>query len=324
MNDSLIRMFDDHPDEYLSGEAISAALNCSRTAVWKQIQRLRAQGYAFDAVPRLGYKLIRRPDKLDVARLAAMLDTRTMGRFIRYVDQTGSTQTLAHEMVAGGAKEGTLIIAEEQTAGRGRMDRKWHSPAGRGIWMSLVLTPSIPLQFTPQLTLLVAVALCRAVKKLVKIDIGIKWPNDLLIGGRKVSGILLESKAEDERLLYAIAGIGISANLETEDYPEELRGIATSLKLASGKEIDRVQMISEFLHEFEALYDLFLTQGFSPIRSLWEALSVSLHCPIKVQTPNRVVEGIAECIDEMGALVVKTGDGTLVKLFSGDVTHAGL
>ena len=242
-----------------------------------------------------------------------------MGRVLRVFDQVDSTQNIAHELVKAGAAEGTLVVAEQQTAGRGRRGRNWFSPKGKGVWMSLILRPNISLQFTPQLTLLAAVALCRTLQAFVPHKVGIKWPNDLLIQGRKVSGILLESSAEDERLNYVIAGIGISVNLTEEDYSDELKVKATSLFMESGKLIERELLICQFLAQFEQLYDLYIQQGFAPIRTLWETLTISLHQPIRVQTTQGWVEGIAHSIDEMGALVVTKADGQVAKLYSGDL-----
>jgi BirA family biotin operon repressor/biotin-[acetyl-CoA-carboxylase] ligase len=185
--------------------------------------------------------------------------------------------------------------------------------------MSLLLRPRVSLQFTPQLTLLCAVALCRAIRQTTNVNAGIKWPNDLLINGKKISGILLESNAEDERLRYVAAGIGISANLEADDYPDELRGIATSLLIESGKMTDRVHLIAVFLQQFEELYELYHEQGFSPIRLLWESLAVSLNRTVRVQTGNGWVEGVAESLDDFGALTLLLPTGERKKVFSGDI-----
>ncbi|MFD0694795.1 biotin--[acetyl-CoA-carboxylase] ligase [Paenibacillus sp. GCM10027628] len=319
MNERILQLFAEHPDAYVSGEEISRALNVSRTAIWKHIEALRQAGYEFEAAPRKGYRLISKPDKWNVSELLAGLKTKSLGKQLHVYGEVDSTQTIAHQLVASGAPEGTLVLAETQTAGRGRMGRKWHSPAGKGIWMSLVLTPRIPVYFMPQLTLLCAVALCRSIQKVVKVDIGIKWPNDLLIGGKKVSGILLESSGEDERLKYVIAGIGISANLKVEDYPEELRSIATSLAIESGTDIVREQLVQAFLIEFEELYGLYIDKGFVPIRLLWEALSVTLNRPIRTHSPSGFVEGMAESLDDSGALTVITETGDKVKIYSGDI-----
>jgi BirA family biotin operon repressor/biotin-[acetyl-CoA-carboxylase] ligase len=319
MNERILQLFEEHPGDFLSGEELSRRLACSRTAIWKHINSLREAGYEFDSAPRRGYRLIHKPTKLNTAELIGGLTTKVMGRKLYIFDEIDSTQTKAHALVGTGASEGTLVIAETQTSGRGRMGRKWHSPQGKGIWMSLILTPKIPLFYTPQLTLLAAVALCRSIQKVCRVDIGIKWPNDLLIGGKKVSGILLESSGEDERLKYVIAGFGISANLKPDDYPPELRSKATSLAIESGADVNREELIQIFMQEFEDLYALYHEQGFAPIRILWEALSVSLYRPIRTMTPSGYVEGIAESIDHTGALTIRTESGEMIKVISGEV-----
>jgi BirA family biotin operon repressor/biotin-[acetyl-CoA-carboxylase] ligase len=320
MEHKILAYLEQRPNEYVSGEQLSELLGCTRTAVWKHIRSLRDQGYTFDAVSRKGYKLTGKPDKLSAAAILAELSTAVMGRSVKLYDSVDSTQTIAHRLAEEGAPEGTLVIAEVQTAGRGRMGKNWHSPKGKGVWMSLVLRPNIPVHFTPQLTLLVAVALNRTIRKLEpSLPIAIKWPNDLLVDGRKISGILLESNAEDERLRHVIAGVGISVNLQEDDYPEELRGIATSLRMLSGREWSRSELICAFLEQFEALYNLYDTEGFEPIRTAWEASAYSLGRPIAARTPRGVVEGVAESIDEMGALIVRHPDGSVTKLYSADI-----
>ncbi len=322
MNKQLLDLFEQHYNEFLSGEQLSGRFQCSRTAIWKQIQSLKKKGYVFEAVPHVGYRLVGRPDKLDVDKLEKLLATERLGRTIHYYEQLDSTQTTAHEWVAKGAEEGTLIVAEAQTKGRGRMGRSWHSPAGTGIWMSMILKPEITLPFASQLTLLTAVALCRAIRKQEQIQIGIKWPNDLLFQGKKVSGILLESSSEDERIRYVVAGIGISANFTEHEFPGELKEKATSLRQITGHRIDRERLIAVFLQEFEQLYSLYQEKGFAPIRSLWEALSITLQQEIKVQTGSALITGTAEAIDEMGALVVRDSSGQKFKLYSGDVEYS--
>lgn len=319
MNERILELFGQSPETYVSGAEISRRIGVSRTAIWKHIEELRAEGYAFEAAPRKGYRLISKPAKWQVSELMNGMKTKVLGQKIHIYDEVDSTQTIAHKLVASGASEGTIVLAERQTAGRGRMGRSWHSPSGKGIWLSLILTPRIPVYFMPQLTLLSAVALCRAIQKMCHVEIGIKWPNDLLIHGKKVSGILLESSGEDERLKYVIAGIGISVNLLVEDYPEELRSIATSLAIESGGEVSREGLVQAFLLEFEDMYTLYMEKGFAPIRLLWEALSVTLKRPIRTQTPSGLIEGIADSLDDSGALTVITPTGERIKIYSGDI-----
>lgn len=318
LNERLIRIFREQAGGYVSGERLSRELNVTRTAIWKHIRELREMGYAFDAVPKLGYRLTEAPDRWDASDLLNRLQTDKLGRRLHLFDTLESTQNKAHELVRKGAPEGTLVIADRQTEGRGRMGRRWHSPKGKGIWMSLVLKPEIPVQFVAQFTLLVAVSVYRAIRKVVpEVEPGIKWPNDLLIGGRKVCGILLESSATDETLNYVVAGVGISVNLAADDFPEELRPIATSLLIESGRKVERAEMVAQWLRQLEELYKLFMDQGFAPIRTLWEAASATLGNCIRVQTPSGLVEGEAVGLDESGALLVKRPDGRTVTVYSG-------
>ncbi|HEY2494329.1 MAG TPA: biotin--[acetyl-CoA-carboxylase] ligase [Paenibacillus sp.] len=324
VNDSLLDILLQRPDEFISGEEISRRLEISRTAVWKQVNKLRNAGYEFEAVPHKGYRMIKKPDLLDTVTLMHNLNTSIMGSRIKVMKSTISTQDQARKMAEDGAAEGTLIIAEEQTDGKGRMGRKWFSPHGKGIWMSLILRPQQPLQFTPQLTLLTGVAVCRAIRKTTHLDVGIKWPNDLLLNDRKVCGILLESAAEDEIVRYCIAGIGISANLDREDFPEDLENIATSLKIQSGVAVDRTVLIASIMEELESLYELYRLKGFQPIASLWEASSVTLHHQVVVNTLQGRLEGIARGLDPSGALLIETSSGEIVPVISGDVNRINL
>ncbi|TYP77728.1 biotin--[acetyl-CoA-carboxylase] ligase [Paenibacillus methanolicus] len=321
MSNRILTMLEESGKHYISGELLSRELGISRTAIWKQIRKLEAQGYTIDASPRLGYRLAGRPSRLTMPELLGKLQGTTLVSGIKLYESVDSTQNLAHKLAEEGADEGTLVIAEQQTSGRGRMGRSWVSPAGKGVYMSMVLRPNLPLQFAPQLTLLTAVALCRALKELVPAEIGIKWPNDLLIGGKKISGILLESSAEDERIRHVIMGIGISVNLTEEDYPADLAEIATSLRIASGETVDRADVIGAFVKQFEHLYRLYLREGFATIQSLWEALAVTLHKPAKLMTPGGAVEGVPISLTDSGALLVRLADGTELPVFSAEAVR---
>ncbi|MFD0670381.1 biotin--[acetyl-CoA-carboxylase] ligase [Cohnella sp. GCM10027633] len=316
---TLLGLLESEPGSYVSGEEISKKLNVSRTAIWKQVRKLEAEGYVIEATPRLGYRLKDKPARLTPQELLPKLTTNSFGRNVRILDVVGSTQDELRVLAEQGAPEGTLVIAEQQTSGRGRMGRSWVSPSGKGVWMSLLLRPSVPLPLTPQLTLLAAVALSRAITRIVPLDIGIKWPNDLLVNGRKISGILLESAAEDERLRYVIVGLGISANLDPEDYPAELLEKAISLKMAAGHAISRSELIAAVLEQFEQLYALYLEQGFAPIRALWEARSVTLHRPATLHTPQGAIVGVPRGLDDMGGISVELEDGSMRTIYSAEV-----
>lgn len=318
-NEPLLRLFEDKPGEYVSGESISQELGVSRTAIWKQIRKLEAAGYHFEASRRLGYRLLSVPDNLTVDEVTRRLETNVFGQNLHLFETVESTQNVARAAAEEGAAEGTVFLAEQQLSGRGRMGRGWVSPRGKGIWMSMVLRPTVPIHFAPQLTLLTAVALCRSLKRITALPIGIKWPNDLLIEGKKISGILLESAAEDERLRYVIAGIGISVNLEESDYPAELLEKAASLRIISGQKWTREQIIADFLKEWEQLYFLYHEQGFSPIVTLWEALSVSLGKPARLITPQGDIIGVPIGLDESGAIRIEFADGSVRPVFSAEM-----
>jgi BirA family biotin operon repressor/biotin-[acetyl-CoA-carboxylase] ligase len=321
LNEQIRQWFIEHREQYVSGEQLSRQFGVSRNAIWKQIQQLRKEGYIFEAIPNKGYKLQYTPAPLNISKMIGGLQTRTFGKKIHYFHQIDSTQTKALEIIEKGASEGEVVIAEMQTAGRGRMGRKWHSPPAKGIWMSIILTPSIPVHHISQLSLLVALAMCRAIRRIGIEEVGIKWPNDLLVRGKKVSGVLLESASEDERLRYVIVGIGISVNLQLSDYPLDMQPIATSLAIELGRDVDREQLFLLCLEELEDLYHLYMENGFKPIQSSWEALSVSLHRPIRIQQGLEVIEGVAESLDDSGGLVVRKSSGEQIIVYSGLLEH---
>ncbi|MCC3376492.1 biotin--[acetyl-CoA-carboxylase] ligase [Cohnella sp. REN36] len=318
----LLTLLEAQPGAYVSGEEISRTLGVSRTAIWKQVRKLEAEGYRIEAVPRLGYRLVERPARLTEAELRAHLKTRELGRHLHLREAVASTQDEVRALAEQGAPEGTLVVAERQDQGRGRMGRSWISPPGKGVSMSLLLRPDVPLPLAPQLTLLSAVALCRSLSRITGLRIGIKWPNDLQVEGRKISGILLESAAEDERIRYVAVGLGIAVNLEEADYPEELREKAVSLRMAAGRAFDRAALIGEVLLEFERLYDLYREQGFEPIRLLWEANAVTLNRTVTLYTAQGSFDGIPRELDASGGLRVELPDGSWRTVYSAEVGDA--
>jgi len=312
----LVKLLEEAEGGFVSGEVLSRRLGVSRTAVWKQIRKLEEEGYTIEAVPRLGSRLAGSPTRLSPLALEAALRTVRFGRQARFYECVGSTQDILHEWAREGAPEGALVIAERQTSGRGRMGRSWVSPAGKGVWMSLLLRPELPLAQAPQLPLLASGALARGIKTATGLAVAVKWPNDLMLDGRKVCGVLLESSAENERLVYVVTGIGISANLDPEDFPGELKEKATSLKMAGGREADRIVLIAAVLEAFEELYDLYREKGFAPIRLMWEALAESLHRPVELRTPAGIVRGTSRGLDDYGGLLVEREDGTIAPVYS--------
>ncbi|WP_315370990.1 biotin--[acetyl-CoA-carboxylase] ligase [Paenibacillus xylanexedens] len=319
-HEDLLHMLLNAEGRFVSGEEISRNLSISRTAVWKHVNKLRDMGYEFEAVSRKGYRLVTKPDSIDATGLQLALDTTVFGRKAVLLASTLSTQGDVLKLAEQGQAEGAVVIAEEQTGGRGRFGRQWFSPPGKGIWMSVLLRPDLPLQHTPQLTLLTGVAVCRAVRVCSGADAGIKWPNDVLIDGRKVCGILLESTVEDHEVRYCIAGIGVDVNFDPEDYPEDLTTIATSLKMETGQSVDRTKLTAAILTELEQLYFLYQKEGFGVISALWEALSVSMNREITVTNPHGVIEGKAIGLDPSGALIVEKHDGEHTLIISGEIS----
>ncbi|ALV01752.1 biotin--[acetyl-CoA-carboxylase] ligase [Bacillus velezensis] len=314
----LIDLFSEAGDGFISGQKISDALGCSRTAVWKHIEELRKEGYEVEAVRRKGYRLIKKPGKLSESEIRFGLKTEVLGKQLHYRDVLPSTQKTAHELANDGAPEGTLVVADKQTAGRGRMARVWHSQEGNGIWMSLILRPDVPLQKTPQLTLLSAVAVVQAIEAFTGVQAAIKWPNDLMIHGKKAVGILTELQAEEDRVRSVILGIGINVNQQETDFPGELQDIATSLSMEAGEKIDRAGLIQEILLTFEKRYQDYLNHSFTPIKLLWESYAVGLGNELRARTLQGTFYGKSLGIDDEGVLLLETRDG-IKKIYSADI-----
>ncbi|MRX70971.1 biotin--[acetyl-CoA-carboxylase] ligase [Bacillus lacus] len=315
----LLEAFSEAEGNFVSGQIISDLLGCSRTAVWKHIEDLRKEGYELEAVRRKGYRILSKPDSISGDAVAIGLKTRYMGRQIVHEQSAGSTQKIAHSFAAEGAPEGTVVFAEEQTEGRGRMSRSWHSPKGTGIWMSMILRPSIPVNKTPQLTLLTAVAIVQAIEEVTGLHPVIKWPNDIMMNGKKLVGILTELQAEADGVHSVIIGCGINVNQQINDFPEELRNIATSVMIEKKESINRALLIQHILFRFEELYEQYLQHGFSPVKLLWEAYAISLNRQIIARTLHGSVKGKAVGIDDDGVLLVHTYDGRIEKIYSADI-----
>jgi len=304
--------------EPVSGETLANELSVSRTAIWKHIKALRDEGYVIESSPNIGYILAGRPDLLNPGEIKAGLKTSVIGKEIKYFKETESTNTIARE-IAGKADEGTIIIAESQTRGRGRMGRKWLSPEG-GIWLSIILKPKMLPVHAPRITFLAGIAVAKTICSL-GLEAKIKWPNDVLIRGKKVCGILTEIEAEIDLIDYCVVGIGIDANVDTESFPEEFRESSTSLKKELGHEMNRVAFVQRLLEEFEALYLKLQNEGFAPILEEWRSMSATIGEWVKITTQSRIIYGEATGVDNEGALIVETSDGKLEKIVSGDCEH---
>jgi BirA family biotin operon repressor/biotin-[acetyl-CoA-carboxylase] ligase len=304
-------------DDFTSGEMLSGKLGLSRTAVWKCVESLREKGYRIDAVPTRGYRLVEIPDRLTALEIAPLLNTRDIGRVIHYRDALPSTNELAHRLAQEGASHGEVAIAEQQTAGRGRRGRSWVSPPGVNLYFSVILRPELPPQRGPELTLTTAVALAETLRE-AGASAAIKWPNDLLVDGRKIAGILAEMTAEAENLSFVVMGVGVNLNLRTADLPPELASAATSLMEARGQRVPRALFTAALWTRLERWLDVHQESGFAPVRDAWRALSNTLGQDVLVRTETREFRGMAEDLDETGALLVRTPDG-LVRIVAGDL-----
>jgi BirA family biotin operon repressor/biotin-[acetyl-CoA-carboxylase] ligase len=306
--------------EFLSGEEISRLIGVSRAAIWKHIEELRSEGYEIEARSRRGYRLIYRPDRVAAEEIYNELTTDSFGRHIRYEPVSKSTQILAHQWARAGAEEGSLVIVDEQQEGKGRLGRIWHSPPQTGIWMSLILRPSIPLQQASHLTLLASVGVSMGIRKMTNLPISIKWPNDLLLHRKKICGILTELRGDQDQIDYVILGMGINVNQTREHFPPELRETATSLAIESGQQYARANLIAHIMKELEHYYHLYLREGFNPIREKWESLSDLIGQTITAKTPQETVIGVAERLRSDGSLLVRRGE-EVITLYSADINN---
>ncbi|MFD2445832.1 biotin--[acetyl-CoA-carboxylase] ligase [Bacillus sp. CGMCC 1.16607] len=315
----LLDAFSNHQDEFISGQALADVIGCSRTAVWKHMEELRKEGFILEAIRNKGYRIIKTTEKVTADEIRLGLKTSFLGQSIHYEESVDSTQKVAHRLANENTPEGTIIVAEEQTSGRGRMDRKWHSPKYTGIWMSVILRPKVVLAKAPQLTLIAAVAVVQAIEEMTDLSPQIKWPNDILINGKKMTGILTELQAESDRIHSIIIGMGINVNQLKADFPEELHDIATSIAIEQGSTISRSALIRSVLIHLEKLYQMYLENGFYPIKLLWEGYACSIGKEIKARTLTNTIEGKALGITEDGVLRIEDSTGKIHLVYSADI-----
>lgn len=311
----IIGFFRQSSGGFVSGEEISGALGFSRASAWKYIEKLRDEGYEIEAVPHLGYRLRGAPDKLYGYDTDA-LSTKVFGRGPIYFYETiSSTNDKAYELAESGEKEGTIVIAEAQTKGKGRVGRKWVSPKGEGIYLSIILRPDAETDEVPALTLIAASSIIKAIEKTCGLKGGMKWPNDVFIGGKKVCGVLTEMKAQPDAVDFLVLGIGINVNTPLGKLPPE----GTSLKLETSCHVKRTELLKNVLEKLEKSYFTFKKKGFKPLRGECKKLSLVLGNQVKIVEHHHSITGKALDIDEKGALIVRTDKGKVQRVFSGDV-----
>jgi len=314
MKTKLLKLLDE--SGFISGEKIADHLDISRTAVWKQINTLKKHGYKIESQKNKGYKLLSRPDIPTPEEIQNNLKTKIMGKKIHYFKEINSTNFFAKQLIGKKPPEGTIIISEIQTKGRGRKQRTWASPKG-GLWFSTILYPKIPPERGMLITMTCSVAIAEAIKELTNLEPVIKWPNDLLLNGKKICGILTEFDAEIDKINYVIVGIGINVNNKISD---DLKKVAISIKQAYGKQISLVNLIREIIQKIDEKYIDLKSEDFESIKKSWLNYSKIINRKISVHGEKDVLTGIVTDIDNSGCLILKTDEG-FNKIISGDVTY---
>jgi len=303
--------------EYVSGDQIASRLGVTRQALWKHIQELKELGYDIVAVPHLGYRLEGSPDRLFSFEVSRDLNTKFIGKRIYYFESVASTMDVAVQSGIKGAVEGTLILAESQTKGKGRLGRSWFSPKYKGMYFSLILKPKILPSQASILTFLSAVSACEAIKEVTGLDVHIKWPNDIFLGNKKLGGILTELSAETDKINFVIIGMGLNVN---NDKKTLISG-ATSLEEHKKEKVNRISLLQEILRRIEANYLYLQEKGPQQIIEKWREHSITLGRRVKVYCQKAHIEGEAFNVDTDGGLLIRKDSGITVKVMCGDVVH---
>jgi len=320
--DLLLSYLKEKRGAWVSGESLSNEMSVSRTAIWKHVRKLKEEGYLIKSSPKKGYLLSRDSDLLLPNEIRERLSTRVFGKMdIHYFKELDSTNMKAKNLAEGGAREGTVVIAESQTAGRGRRGREWFSSSsGNGIYATLILRPAMSPIGAPRITLMTAVAVAEALLSLVELDVKIKWPNDILIKGRKLAGILTEITTEMDAVNYILVGLGLNVNTPSESFPKEIREKATSIFIETGAQFSRTRLIRTCLEQFEKYYEMFKENEFSSIIHRWKQLSDIVGKNISVGVIGQEHMGEVVDIDDDGVLILKDDQGRIQRIISGDVT----
>ena len=322
MKEEILKMLRE-TDGYISGQELCNKFGVSRTAIWKVMKQLKEAGYNIEAQQNKGYHIVSAPDVMDAAELKSIWKPKWVGCEILYFDSIDSTNTKAQELAEKGYPSGTLVVADKQIAGKGRRGRNWESPSGCGIFMTLMLKPDINPNNASMLTLLSALAVAKALADITGKDAKIKWPNDIVIDGRKVCGILTEMSAQFDYINNIVIGIGINVN--NSSFPEEISATASSLRLLSGgKKYRRAEIIEKIMEYFEKYYSIFLeTEDLSALVNEYDAMLVNMKRQVKVLDPKEPFEGTAMGITKTGELIVDTWESRKL-VSSGEVSVRGI
>ncbi len=316
-------------EEYVSGQQLCDRLGVSRTAVWKVINRLKEEGYRIESVPHRGYRLVESPaDIYSQSEIISRLHTKWAGQNLHFFESTGSTNPDAKRFAEEGEPHGTTVVADRQTAGRGRRGRSWESPAGKSVYFTIVVRPRFAPDQASMITLVMALAVAEAVFEVTELPTGIKWPNDIVVNGKKVCGILTEMSMTPEmnEIQFVVAGVGVNVNQDSAgEFPEEIRERATSLKIECGRRIDRAMLLERILARFEEYYEVFeQTLTLSGLKERYEARLIGRGEVVRVLDPAGEYTGISRGINETGELIVEKEDGETVLVYAGEVSVRGL
>lgn len=309
------------PGEWFSGEMLAESLHVSRTAIWKQIKKLQSEGYEIDSLPKKGYRLNASPDLLLPNEVCPDLKTKVFGRKnYFYYPEIDSTNNRARDLAIAGYSEGTVVVAERQTAGRGRRGRSWYSPASQGIYVSVILRPVLSLPEIAQISLVAAVAVAETLAEDLNLPARIKWPNDILVNGKKICGILTEAVTDMDSVEYMVLGMGLNINHRRQDFPAELRTIATSTLAEYGCRSSRVSILQDLLLHFERHYYDLLQDGLSQLLGKIRNLSMVIGQTVRIDTLNGFYIGEVIDIDDAGFLKVRDQHGFNRTVVSGEIT----
>jgi BirA family biotin operon repressor/biotin-[acetyl-CoA-carboxylase] ligase len=296
----------------------------SRAAIWKQVQGLRKRGFGIEGARGAGYRLLGRPDEIEEKELVSRLSRPGFWKSFQFHSETDSTNSRAVDLALKGAPHGTVVCADSQTAGRGRLGRGWESPPGSNIYLSLLLRPKIDPSAAPCLTLVTAVALALAVEGVTSLETALKWPNDLYIDGRKAAGILAETAGDTDGLRYVVIGIGLNVNAGLSNFSRELRDKATSLRIASGRMFRRVIVLARFLDAFAECYGIFISRGFDALLPEWNRRDLLKGKKAVLRVGDRETAGYASGVDGAGMLLFRRdGESRTGKIASGEVLRFG-
>ncbi|MFZ2446888.1 MAG: biotin--[acetyl-CoA-carboxylase] ligase [Syntrophobacteraceae bacterium] len=317
----ILKYLKENPGDFVSGADLAERFGISRTGIWKHVQKLKTMGYDILSHPKDGYKLIEVPDSLAVDEIVPNLATRWMGRSYHYLETIGSTNDHALLLAAQGAPHGTVVVAEQQTRGRGRMRREWLSAPNRGIYMSILLRDPLPVRVAPQSTYVAGLALAKVLREHFALASSMKWPNDIMISGKKVAGILTEMQSDQDYSRFIVVGIGINVNYGREEMAGPFRYPATSILLETGRTVKRQALLQAFLRRFETDYEIFVGDGFTRMIPELEEFSGILGRNITVVCGDREISGKAQGFTPEGALSLLRSDGKLEDIWAGDVTR---